>query len=317
MNKKFFSLILMTALFVVVLSSCKKDDIPTVQLETISLNERVLYDEHEYEYEHNYEYEYGSKNHITKLTRNSSLYVSSYFTLEYDANGDLAEYYSPGSPSARSTRATFSKNGNKITFIMNYHPTVPLFGSINGELELNSQGLPVKLTSEDAGEYITTGSNYWSYTIVTLTWQNGNLTKTEWEEDWKRENVILDWEKGEIDHVEREEGSSTGIATYTHDSMKTPFYHCNTPKWALWWLNYYGIIGHYGYNRNNVKTVTLEDGSTITYDYTYNGNGFPATQTWITETTYSEPQKLYYGWEGDFFFYVKMTTNNTETYIYK
>ena len=58
----------------------------------------------------------------------------------------------------------------------------------------------------------------WSFTL-TLTWQNSNLTKIEWER---------------VD----EEGSSAGTKTFTHDDKKTPFYHCNIPKWALWWLSY-------------------------------------------------------------------------------
>ena len=82
-----------------------------------------------------------------------------------------------------------------------------------------------------------------------------------------------------------------------HDDRKTPFYHCNTPKWVLWWLNYcswngfneyYG--GHnYGYNENNIKTETREGGSTITYEYTYNDDGFPVKRAWSAEaSSYSE-----------------------------
>jgi len=65
--------------------------------------------------------------------------------LTYNTDGDLIEYESCYT-SSRCTRAKFSKNGNKITVIKSYHPSAYLFGSVIGELELNAQGLPIKLT---------------------------------------------------------------------------------------------------------------------------------------------------------------------------
>ena len=173
----------------------------------------------------------------------------------------------------------FSKIGNKIAFITtNYHPFGYRNGNVYGIFELNEQGYPVNLKTENYVREHFRGSDYWSTTIVAFTWQNGNLTKTEWE----REDI---------------DGSSAGTLTFTHDDKKTPFYHCNTPKWILWWLNYcnwngfneyYG--GHnYGYNENNIKTETRKGGTTITYDYTYNDNGFPVTRAWNAEASaYSE-----------------------------
>jgi hypothetical protein len=191
--------------------------------------------------------------------------------------------------SSRCTNVKFSQNGNKITFIRSYHPTVSLFGTENGEIELNAQGLPVKFTSEDVGGFISSssgsGSNYRIYTTITLTWQNGNLTKTEWVEDWERENVTLSSEGIGIDRVEREKGINTGTNTYIFDDKKNPFLHCNTPKWAMWWLDYdyHGISDDYRYNVNNIKTVVREGASTINYEYTYNDDGFPLTRTWASE----------------------------------
>ena len=302
--------------------------VPSVGLpESITVNVIESFDEREYENKYKYVYKYDIKNRITECVGynyslyNEDWYRNSFSTMDYNADGELVEYYEPGSPSARSTRSKFSKNGNKINFTISYHPTVSIFGNVKGELELNTQGLPVKMTYEGTEVYASSGSNYWNYTTIRLTWQNGNLTKRDWERDWKRENVILDWEKGEIDRVEREEGSSSGTTTYTYDDKKTPFHHLNAPKWFLWWLNYdwnyvnrMNLVG----NENNVKTVTQEDGSGITYEYTYNDDGFPITRTWVNENTYTEPQKIYdYFADDGFFYYVKWTKTNTETYTYR
>ena len=269
--------------------------------ESITVNVKESYDEREYESKYKYVYKYDIQNRIVEcvqyiyISYYENWYRNSISTMDYNAVGELVEYYEPGSPSARSTRSTFSKNSNKINFTISYHPTVPIFGDVNGELELNTQGLPVKMTYEGTEMSVTTGSNSWNYTTVKLTWQNGNITKTDWERDWKRENVILNWENGEIDRVEREEGLSSGTTTYTYDDKKTPFYRLNASKWFLWWLNYdwsyvdrMNLVG----NENNVKTETREDGSTTTYEYTYNSDGFPITRSWesairngtITET---------------------------------
>jgi len=205
-------------------------------------------------------YIYDSQNRVTR-------YICSYYItiLNYNADGDLVQYQqSIGQGRGYST--TFSKDGNKITFIIMDRPAIGVSNTVNGELELNAQGFPVKLTSEHVQMYWGVVEHYCFYT-VTLTWQNGNLIKTEWER-------------------EDENGSSAGTVTYTHDDKKIPFYHCNTPKWALWWLDYYRNFGNYGYNENNIKTETGEDGSTTTYEYTYNDDGFPVTRTWV-EGTYT------------------------------
>ena len=196
--------------------------------------------------------------------------------LTYDNDGDRIKYKSCYT-SARCTNAWLTKNGNKITVSKSYHPTAYLFGSVNGELELNAQGLPVKLTYKEESENgATFFVNTTTHTVVSLTWQNENLTKIEWESesvieerhDWEEESVIT-------------RSSNAGTVTYTHDDKKTPFYHCNTPKWFFWWFSYDGSFNEIdGYNKNNIKTATREDGSITTYEYTYNDAGFPVTRTW-------------------------------------
>ena len=233
-----------------------------------------------------YEYYYDSQNRFTECTG-----VSHIKTLNYNAAGDLVKYFEGTNiylPRGSGSETTFSKYDNKITFTTWYRI---LFGGgdVKGELELNAQGLPVKMTSETVQHYYGSDAN-WSHT-VTLTWQNGNLTKAEWER-------------------EDENGSSAGTVTYIYDDKKTPFYHCNTPKWFWWWFNFsrwngYNEYGdkNYGYNENNIKTETWEeDGSTITYEYTYNDDGFPVTRTWEQ------------GWEWVWGY---GTTTFSETYTYK
>jgi hypothetical protein len=220
-----------------------------------------------------HEYVYDSQNRlITGLSYNTDKYL-----IEYES------CYT----SARCTRIRISQNGNKITFVRSYHPTASLFGAETGEFELNGQGLPVKFTSVDVGEFITSGSNYQTSITIDLTWQNGNLTKTEWSSDWKRENIFLNPDDGiNIDCVETEEGFDTGTNTYIFDDKKNPFLNCNTPKWALWLLDYdySGYNDDYRYNVNNLKTAISEGGSTITtYEYTYNNDGFPVTRKWTRE----------------------------------
>ena len=189
--------------------------------------------------DYKYIYEYDDQNRITKRNGNSALGYDTFFTLDYNAAGDVVGYWGGLYPaqSSRYKSTTFSQDENKITFITGYRPALFIYSTVNGELELNAQGLPVKLTAE----YVVI-DNYnnansvvsWFYYTVTLTWQNGNLAKIEWER-------------------EDEQGSSTGTKTYTYDDKKTPVYNCNTPKWVLWWLDYYGHSENY--NENNLKTI--------------------------------------------------------------
>lgn len=291
---RYFSyLVIAVMIFGAALTSCKENDdnprefnVPL--LDSIFVSEHNALSDNIFQIEHGYEY--GCQNRITK--RGTVRYGYSDYVLYYNASGDTIKYTSCYI-SSRCYRFTFSKSGKKVNVFIRYHPTVSLFGSINGELELNAQGLPVKLTYEEVGEYSTNGSNYRNITVVTLTWQNRNLAKMDWETGWETENVSLNWKTGEIDHVESEEGASAGTVTYTHDDKKTPFYHCDTPKWALWLLDYFKQDVNYGYNMNNIKTVTREDGNSITYEYTYNDDGFPVTRTWDEEAIIYTEKYIY------------------------
>ena len=286
----FSYLVVVAIIFGTVLTSCKENDDNPREF-NVSFLDSIFVSEHnalsDYILQIKHKYEYGCQNRITK--RGTVRYGYSDYSLYYNANGDTIKYTSCYI-SSRCYRSTFSKNGNKVNISIRYHPTVTLFGSVNGELELNAQGLPVKLMYEQVENWGTDiEANMSTNTVVTLTWQNGNLTKTERESNWKSEIIIFNLETWEIERVEREEGSSTGTVLYTHDDKKTPYNHCNTPKWALWMLCYYEQDINFGYNENNIKTATSEDGNTITYEYMYNEDGFPVTRTWGEGTiTYTE-----------------------------
>jgi len=241
-----------------------------------------------------YVFHYDSQNRITEARMRSNI-----FALNYNADGDLVDYYDPGDPTTWSPSAKFSKYGNKITFISSYHPDVSTVGSVNGEIELNAQELPVKLTYQEETE---DGIDYTTYTtthaVVSLTWQNENLLKKE----WKSESVVelIHWSEKESVITK---SSTSGAEIYTHDDKKNSFYNCNTPKWFFWWLNYYEYKMIYGFNKNNIKTVTREKvGSIITYEYKYNDDGFPVTRTWEE------------GWEW-IWGYETTTFTETNTYI--
>jgi len=170
-----------------------------------------------------YVYEYDDQDRITKRTDYSNGQIGSIHTFKYE-DGDLVEtnYENFQNPELNN-KTTFSKNGNKINFFDGFE---------HKEFEINEQGLPAKYYDEGA----------W----LVFTWQNGNITKSEWE---------------------------GYITTYTYDDYKSPYLHCKTPKWFLWWY-----FAGMPCSKNNVKTETW-DGGGVTYTYTYNADGFPLTRT--------------------------------------
>ena len=236
-------------------------------------------------------YKYDSQNRYTEKTviMNNSVYILDLSVeLNYNEDGNLEKYSQHRSPSSRRAGSRFSKDDNIISFVFSPLGTANSSRTVNGELELNAEGLPVKLTfEEDYLHSYNSGSRTITSSAATFTWNNGNLTKTEWGREYVSEIYIVTYPNDEYhrEGPEIEKGSSAGTITYTHDDKKTPFYNCNTPKWVFVWIDFisneHSIYGNNkNYNKNNIKTETREDGSTITYEYTYNGDGFPVTRTW-------------------------------------
>ena len=78
-----------------------------------------------------------------------------------------------------------------------------------------------------------------------------------------------------------EEGYTGEETLYTYDDKKSPFYHCQTPKWCLRWF-----LGYEYSSENNIKTATWDNGYSVTFEYTnYNEEGFPVTRTVGSSTT--------------------------------
>jgi hypothetical protein len=290
--KYFRYLVVAAMIFGTTLTSCKENDDNPREF-NVSLLDSIFVSEHnplsDNIHQIKHEYEYGCQNRITK--RGTVRYGYSDYLLYYNANGDIIKYTSCYTAS-RCYRFTFAKNGNKVNILIKYHPSAYHFETVNGELELNSQELPTKLTYERVNEYDGScglSRRVSTYTTIAFTWQNGNLTKKECESKYETLNYSYSETDCESKGVTREESSITSTNTFTYDDKKTPFYYCNTPKWALLLLNYYEQDVNYGYNKNNRNTVTTEDGNSITYEYTYNDDELPVTRTWKEETiTYTE-----------------------------
>ena len=224
-------------------ASCKKDDNGTV----------FLLKEIQFSDDRRYVFEYDNQNRITKRTEYIANVRHTDNIFNYHVAEDLIEMIMENHQNSQlNGKITFYKNGNKITYdVYNGHR----------EIELNTQGLPEKLTIDYQGG-AGAGFGEWRTASAIFTWQNGNLTKEEWEEDAR--------EYGE-------EGSLFSIINRTYDDKKSPFYHCKTPKWLIREV----IFDHY--NENNIKTETVEYIPPIfaylapTYEYSYNDDGFPVT----------------------------------------
>jgi len=197
-----------------------------------------------------YVYEYDDQDRITKVTASAMIggQIHSVETFKYNIiSGVLEEWKKEYPLNPENNEITvYSKNDNKISFEMNSERYV---------FDLNVQGLI---------ENYSTKSNDESGYIGTFTWHNGNLTKIEWKEVWK--------ENGE------EKYSPPFSDKFEHDDKKSPFYHCKTPKWFLW----FNDRGQQ--NENNIKTETFYGVAPITCVYEYNADGFPAKRTRGTTT---------------------------------
>ena len=171
---------------------------------------------------------------------------------EYDNQNRMTkciEYGTNGVPDWTSTY-TYNAQGDLIEYkddeievVFSKNGNIITFVDDEGgssEIELNDQGLPVKSTYQWGNWYKST---------TTFTWQNGNLTRMEMVDEWGV-------------------NSETVLYTFTYDDKKAPLYYCKTPKWFL--CEEYDIEN----NKKSHKEGTLE----VTYEYTYNSDGFPVTR---------------------------------------
>jgi hypothetical protein len=133
-----------------------------------------------------------------------------------------------------------------------------LINTSYGIIELNGQGLPIKYTRSSQEE--------------TLIWQNGNLVK----------RVFVDAVNSSQSQIK---------STFTYDNMKSPFYHCKTPKWFfIWFLGQGGLAGYWNVNNIIDEEIIINDEiqDILPYSYTYNDNGFPVSSNRLKHATTTE-----------------------------
>ena len=187
------------------------------------------------------EYVYDSQNRITKISEYENGKLDETRTLSYKGN-DLVKivYVDVNNPQYNST-IEITTNGNKITCSTD---------ESNCTVDLNSDGFPVKY------EEVYDNGDSWSEIYQ---YQSGNLSKYS----------IKDIYNGKTDEWNY---------TYKYDKQTSPFYHCNTPKWFMfWWFDCRA-------GKNNVTDETRNNetrntSSKTTFTYTYDKDGFPTSYT--------------------------------------
>lgn len=227
-------LVVVLIVTLITLASCHKDD---EIREPVILLERLSSIKH-----HNNSlyavFEYDKKNRITKRQRYYIDYGEVLYdthTLIYNTDGDLIKF----NAKEINKVTEFIKNGNRLSYVE---------WGIPVEVELNTQGLPVKKTYHHIGEI----RDFDTKTLY-LTWENGNLIKVD------KKSFAEEYDYS---------------VTYTYDDLKSPFYNCTTPKWfLLYWL------GHAYCSENNIETVKYSySAEAIISEKTYNDDGFIASR---------------------------------------
>ena len=202
--------------------------------DVILLEEMVVRYSSQYEWVSRYVFEYDAQHHITKRYRYDNEALIDILTFNFSENLVTISHnlYDGVYPS-------YGKKGNVICYSQ---------AASSYCIEVNAKEIPVKQTIHRWGQM----QKFSSTTTYTYTWVNGNLTIADYEENG------VSSQRGEYEE--------SGTETYTYDKKKSPFYHCATPKWFIWW--WFGDC--------NVNNVT-SNGDT-TYEYTYNEDGFRATE---------------------------------------
>jgi hypothetical protein len=194
-----------------------------------------------------YAFEYDTQHRLTnRYHYDSNGTLNSTMTLIYNDDDDLTAVLWVD-VNGWTIQSGFTKEGNKISFRG--------VGISNYEIELNTEGLPEKRTHYWRGQIVDS----WSSSTHTYKWVNRNLIQTDYKVDGERYGEAYE---------------ESGTYTYTYDDKKSPFYHCATPRW--FWLWYY-FANVTACSLNNLVSTNSADDIT-TYEYTYNEDGFLATE---------------------------------------
>ena len=237
-------------------------------------------------------FEYDAQNRITEIINQGKREYfensdwneewSSIQTLIYNGAGDLIQYIDK-----YEDIITFTRDGNKIIVTDSWWEESDADRSMI--LELNAQGLPVKLTQE-----AFYSENDWWKDIQTFQYQGGNVIQVTIKSEQFWYDEYYDEEHYRLDEA---------IVFVTYDDKKSPLYYSATPKW-FYYLNELIMYGQH----NNIKSVnqSYDDDahSTTTYDYNYNDAGFPVSVTstqrnvWYNENEDGELEEQVEEWSN-------------------
>ena len=182
-------------------------------------------------------YEYDNQNRFKKiLSYDKYEKLMSTETFNYRENDLVKVVYEEVNNSNLIRTTEYAKNGKKITITRKSNQS-SVFDTYT--IGLNDEEFPVKFESSGEG---------WSY-VLTTQYIGGNLTKqtTVYKE--------TNW-------------TNSYSNTFEYDKNKSPFYHCQTPKWYMFYL--FHMLG----SKNNY-TWEYWNGGETEYKYEYDNAGFP------------------------------------------
>jgi len=187
-------------------------------------------------------YEYDNQNRITKISSyNKSEILVGTETFTYRKN-DLIKVLSEEADNSTKVKTTeYTRSGKKVTIkrSSNQGPV------IDTTIELDKEEFPTKFESSGEG---------WNY-LLTSQYQGGNLTK---------QTTIYKEGGREIQNYSY---------TFNYDKNKSPFFHCQTPKWYMFYVSHV-----FGSKNNLIQEIGVAAGQVYNktdYKYEYDRNGFP------------------------------------------
>ena len=228
-------LIIAAILVLPALISCSK--------EKVQLLDTITYDDGSYT-----KYEYDNENRVTKISRydkDGNENIGPTQTFFYSGNDLVKVALNSDSDSSFNLSLEFSKSENKIVV------AIKNSNSDNVEtasLYLDNDGLPAKYESETASDVVT------SSMVGTFEFHDGNLTKYSYKQTQ--------------DSIETLEGS----LNFKYDNMKSPLYHCKTPRW--WWF----ILENKSVQNNEIE-MSNDNGEKVEYKYEFDSAGYPTKCT--------------------------------------
>jgi hypothetical protein len=188
---------------------------------------------------------------------------------EYDKQNRIVKmhHYENGNHTATATLIYSSNDLVKITHKPNDRED-KFFERKKNTIRTKDQNYAYNITVNKDG-YITLVESTTGYDFYydTYHYKGGNLAKITQE-------MSLDGAY--------EEEFENAFTELNYDNKKSPFFHCNTPKWFFQHYRHFGII--FGLN-NNVIEHKYRNEMLQTYKYEYDSDGFPTKRTTFEQKT--------------------------------